>query len=72
LGNANPDALLGCSNTFTYKGFTLYLLIDARIGGDVMSFTQAHLAAMRVSKESRESRDRGNVEYEGIQFKHVP
>ena len=32
LGNANPDALLGWSNTFTYKGFTLYFLIDARIG----------------------------------------
>ena len=72
LGNANPDALLGWSNTFTYKGFTLYFLIDARIGGDVMSLTQAHLDAMGVSKESGESRDRGYVEYEGIQFKDVP
>ena len=62
LGNANPDALLGWSNTFTYKGFTLYFLIDARIGGDVMSLTQAHLDAMGVSKESGESRDRGYVE----------
>ncbi|MCE6983775.1 hypothetical protein EI534_41800, partial [Pseudomonas frederiksbergensis] len=59
LGNANPDALLGWSNTFTYKGFTLYFLIDPRIGGDVMSLTQAHLDAMGVSKESGESRDRG-------------
>ena len=72
LGNANPDALLGWSNTFTYKGFTLYFLIDARIGGDVMSLTQAHLDAMGVSKESGEARDRGYVEYEGIQFKDVP
>lgn len=72
LGNANPDALLGWSNTFTYKGFTLYFLIDARIGGDVMSLTQAHLDAMGVSKESGESRDHGYVEYEGIQFKDVP
>ena len=62
LGNANPDALLGWSNTFTYKGFTLYFLIDARIGGDVMSLTQAHLDAMGGSKESGESRDRGYVE----------
>ena len=64
MGNANPDALLGWSNTFTYKGFTLYFLIDARIGGDVMSLTQAHLDAMGVSKESGEARDRGYVEYE--------
>ena len=33
---------------------------------------QAHLDAMGVSKESGESRDRGYVEYEGIQFKDVP
>ena len=50
----------------------MYFLIDARIGGDVMSLTQAHLDAMGVSKESGESRDRGYVEYEGIQFKDVP
>lgn len=50
----------------------MYFLIDARIGGDVMSLTQAHLDAMGVSKESEESRDRGYVEYEGIQFKDVP
>lgn len=37
-----------------------------------MSLTQAHLDAMGVSKESGESRDRGYVEYEGIQFKDVP
>ena len=34
-------------------------MIDARIGGDVMSLTQAHLDAMGVSKESGEARDRG-------------
>lgn len=46
LGNANPDCLLGWSNTFTYKGFSLYFLIDARVGGDVMSLTQASLTKM--------------------------
>lgn len=28
VGNCNPDFMLGWSNTFTYKGFSLYFLID--------------------------------------------
>lgn len=68
LGNANPDFLLGWSNTFTYKGFSLYFLIDARVGGDVMSLTQAVLDQNGVSKATGEARDRGFVEYGGTRF----
>lgn len=43
IGNFNPDWTLGWSNTLTYKGFSLYFLIDTRMGGDVISLTQAGL-----------------------------
>ena len=63
--------MLGWSNTFTYKGFSLYFLIDARIGGDVMSLTQADLDSRGVTKETAEARDRGYVEYQGQRFENV-
>ncbi len=69
IGNANPDCMLSWSNTFTYKGFSLYFLVDATIGGDVISLTQAALDLKGLSKESGEARDRGYVEVEGQQFK---
>ena len=71
IGNATPDWLLGWSNTFTYKGFNLYLLIDARVGGDVISLTQAQLDFRGVSKESGDARARGYVELEGNRIEDV-
>lgn len=43
IGDPNPDFLLGITNTFTYKGFTLRALIDWRQGGDIYSATAASL-----------------------------
>ena len=71
LGNTNPDCLLGWSNTFTYKNFSLYFLIDARFGGDVMSLTQADLDSRGVTKETAKARDRGYVEVDGQRFDNV-
>ena len=71
MGNSNPDCLLGWSNTFTYKGFTLYFLIDARLGGDVMSLTEADLDARGVTKATADARDRGYIEYNGQKFENV-
>lgn len=71
LGNANPDFLLGWSNTFTYKGFSLYFLIDLRAGGDVMSLTQAILDKAGVTSATAAARDRKYVEFEGVRFNDV-
>ena len=68
LGNCNPDFLLSWSNTFTYKGFSLYFLIDMRKGGEVMSLTQAVLDGRGVTKATAEARDRGYVDVEGTRF----
>ncbi len=71
IGNANPDWLMGWNNTFTYKGFSLYLLIDARVGGDVLSLTQMALDWRGVSKNSGDARDAGYVEVGGQKFTDV-
>ncbi len=39
LGNFTPKWIGGISNTFSYKGFTLYTLVDAKWGGDIFSQT---------------------------------
>lgn len=40
IGSGLPDLNLGLNTTFRYKGFTLYMLWGAQIGGDVYNFTK--------------------------------
>lgn len=44
LGNYNPKLTFGWSNTVSYKRFSLNILIDGKIGGVMMSGTDAVLA----------------------------
>ncbi len=39
VGNAQPDWIGGLRNSFSYKGFNLSFLIDAKMGGDLYSGT---------------------------------
>ncbi len=41
LGNPNPDFSIGWNNTFSFKNFTINILIDGKFGGKVMSMTEA-------------------------------
>jgi len=43
LGNQQANALLGITNTFSYKGFNLSFLIDGRFGGKIFSATLANM-----------------------------
>ncbi|EFK59474.1 SusC/RagA family TonB-linked outer membrane protein [Sphingobacterium spiritivorum] len=61
LGNFNPDALVGWSNSFSYKNFQLNTLIDARIGGEIVSGTAAYLAAFGVGDFTETAREGGLV-----------
>jgi len=65
IGNTSPDFNLGWSNTFTYKGFSLYFLIDGRFGGDVLSLTEADLDKQGVSKRSGSDRNNGGISFDG-------
>jgi len=40
IGSVIPDFNIGLSNTFQWKGFTAYLLIDAQIGGNIYNNTR--------------------------------
>ncbi len=71
VGNTAPKFNLGWSNTFTYKGFSFYFLIDGRFGGDVMSLTQAELDQYGVTKATGDARNRGYVEFAGRQISDV-
>ena len=49
IGNPNPKFLLGIGNTFTYKGFSLYALVDWKHGGDMWNGTRGSLMAIGTS-----------------------
>ncbi len=57
MGNYLPDWMGGLGNKFTYKGFVLSFLIDARMGGDIFSFTEANLASDGFADYTAEGRD---------------
>jgi outer membrane receptor protein involved in Fe transport len=61
LGNYQPDWVGGITNTFKYKNLTLNFLIDARIGGEVYSGTDATLDNSGVSKRTLLYREEGVV-----------
>ncbi|MBR3884628.1 MAG: SusC/RagA family TonB-linked outer membrane protein [Bacteroidaceae bacterium] len=56
VGNMNSDYQLSWSNTFTYKDFSLYFLINGRIGGKVISMTEAYLDQIGSSKRTGAAR----------------
>ena len=56
VGNANSPCQLSWSNTFTYKDFTLYFLINGRIGGKVISLTEGYLDRWGASERTGEAR----------------
>jgi TonB-linked SusC/RagA family outer membrane protein len=55
-GNFNPDWLGGIQNKLSYKDFSLSFLIDARIGGKVISYTQSKLAGIGASETTLKGR----------------
>jgi TonB-linked SusC/RagA family outer membrane protein len=44
IGNFNPKATLGLTNTINFKSFSLRVLIDGRVGGTIISGTEMNLA----------------------------
>jgi hypothetical protein len=60
LGNQQADGLLGVSNSFSYKGIGLSVLVDARLGGKIFSQTldnmqRAGTAGVTISGGTRDS-----------------
>jgi len=54
IGNPNPKFLIGATNSFTFKEFTLSFVIDYRKGGDIYSRNIADLQRNGAVKETAE------------------
>lgn len=67
-GNAAPKYNLGWGNTFAWNEISLGFLISARVGGVVVSNTQAFLDYYGVSKASAEARDAGGALVNGYRI----
>jgi TonB-linked SusC/RagA family outer membrane protein len=65
LGNANPDFILGWSNSFSYGNWDLNFLIDWRQGGVLVSRTQA-LAGVAGQLLETEDRPESGIIAEGV------
>ena len=54
IGNPNPNFTMGITNTFTYKNFSFYTLLDIRDGGDQYSRNIADVQRNGVAIETAE------------------
>ena len=59
IGSFNPKALLGLTNTFTYKRFSLRVLIDGRAGGVIIDGTEMNLSFNGITEATAAHRDDG-------------
>lgn len=71
IGRTTPDYNIGWNNSIAYKNFDLSFLVDARVGGKGISYTQAVMDAYGVSEQSARDRDRGGVQIYGKMYSNV-
>ena len=69
IGTVNPKWNLGWRHGFNYKGINASVMFTARIGGNVISKTQATLDRFGVSKASADAREAGYVMLGNIKMK---
>lgn len=71
MGNMNAPYQLGWNNTFSYKGFTFYFLADnGRIGGKVISFTEAFLDFEGLSARSGSCRQAYEANKDNLTYRY--
>lgn len=73
IGNATPKLTGGLSNTFNYKAFSLYVLTDFKLGGDIYSADYAAAIGMGLSPKTLKERNGGGLPYtypDGTQANH--
>lgn len=66
LGNQQPKALLGITNTFSYKNFQLGFLFDGRFGGQIFSGTNALLQENGVAEVTAPGGQRADFVVNGV------
>jgi iron complex outermembrane recepter protein len=60
VGNIMPKAVGGFSNTFSYKNLTLNILMDYRLGGDLVSRGMLYMTGAGMFKSTLKYRDAAN------------
>ena len=63
IGNTTPKLTGGISNTFRYKNFSLYVLTDFKIGGDLFSADYAAAIGEGLSPRTLAERNGGGLPY---------
>ncbi len=71
IGNFYPKELIGLTNTFNYKRFSLRVLIDGRIGGTVVSGTEMNLAFYGIPEGTAQYRE-GGLDLGGVDANGQP
>lgn len=66
IGSQVPDALLGLSNTFSYKGLAFSFLIDGRFGGEMFSTTNQAMQAAGTAAITAPGGVRENMTLDGV------
>jgi TonB-linked SusC/RagA family outer membrane protein len=54
IGNPNPDFILGLSNNFSFKNFSLNVLFDWKQGGDIFSSTVGNMISRGVTRDTED------------------
>jgi iron complex outermembrane receptor protein len=63
IGNSQPFLTGGIANTFRYKSFSLYAMVDGKFGGDTYFGTYAAAMGNGLIKETLKERDGGGLPY---------
>ena len=64
IGNVTPKFIGGITNTFSFKGgFSVNVLIDYRVGGQIWSGTYATMMQQGTAPETLKERDGGGLPY---------
>lgn len=71
VGNCSPKCTMSWSNVFSYKNLTFSFLIDCRVGGDLLSQTQADMDLFGVTEATGQARDAGFVMLEEQRIENV-
>ena len=66
LGNQQATSLLGVTNSFSFKGFDLSFLIDARFGGKIFSGTIANMEQAGTSNKTVINGGREDMLVDGV------
>jgi hypothetical protein len=66
MGNVEPDWVMGWNNNISWKDFGFSFLINSKMGGVVVSQTEAMLDGYGVSKRTGDARDAGGLTVDAV------